>query len=355
MKVNLPKLLEEILEKEASDLHITVGSNIYIRVNTVLQPIIEYDMISETDIEGVLSQVMDDQQREIFEVNKELDFSVSLGQKARFRVNAFYQKGYPSLSLRTIPLVIPTLEELNLPDPIMHLCNLSQGLVLVVGPTGQGKSTTIAAMIDRINDQRSVHILTIEDPIEYMFFNKKSMIEQREMYLDTHSWDSALKSVLRQDPNVVLVGEMRDIETMSAALQIAETGHLVFATLHTNSATQTIDRIISAFPEAKRSEIRLQLAQVIEVVIAQRLLPSEKLGMVPAVELLLGTDAVRNTIREGKAHMLRNILNTSSNVGMFSLERSLANLVVSKLITEVDAFNCSPYPEDLKRLLKGVK
>jgi twitching motility protein PilT len=355
MKINVPKILEEVISKGASDLHLTVGSLMYIRVNTTLAPLPGYDVLSGVDVAAFLGQIMDSQQQEIFEVNKELDFSVALGKKARFRVNAFYQKGYPAVAMRTIPLTIPAIDTLHLPDPIIHLCNLTQGLVLVVGPTGHGKSTTIASMIDKINEDRDEHIVTIEDPIEYMFMNKKSLVQQREMYLDTHSWEMALKSILRQDPNIVFIGEMRDMETITAALQISETGHLVFATLHTNSATQTIDRIIASFPESKRSEIRLQLAQVIEVVISQRLLKSEEFGMVPAVELMLGTDAVRSIVRDGKTHMLRNVLNTSGNVGMFSMERSLASWVASGVVTQADAFACTPYPDDLKRLLKGTK
>ncbi|NMB69933.1 PilT/PilU family type 4a pilus ATPase, partial [candidate division WWE3 bacterium] len=274
MKLNATEILEKTLSLKASDLHLMVGAKPAVRINTALSTLEEFPILMVDDIELVLSQILDQDQRQILEVNKELDFSVSLGNKARFRVNAFYQKGYPSVALRLIPTVIPSLAELNLPDVISQLCELRQGLVLVVGPTGQGKSTTIASMIDRINSTRAEHIVTIEDPIEYVFTNKMSIIEQREMYLDTHSWDIALRSALRQDPNIVFVGEMRDMETISAALQISETGHLVFATLHTNSASQTVERIIASFPESKRSEVRVQLAQVIEVVLSQRLLPS---------------------------------------------------------------------------------
>jgi twitching motility protein PilT len=254
-----------------------------------------------------------------------------------------------------IPTVIPGFGELNLPTVIEQLCDIHQGLVLVVGPTGQGKSTTIAAMIDRINVTRSEHIVSIEDPIEYVFVNKKSIIEQREMFLDTHSWDIALKSVLRQDPNVVFIGEMRDVDTMTAALQISETGHLVFATLHTNSASQTIDRIIAAFPETKRAEVRVQLGQVLEVVISQRLLPSDKKGMVPAIEIMLGTDGVKNIIREGKTFLLDNVINTSSQIGMISLERSLANLITAGDIDFTVALKYTQKPDELKRLVNIKK
>lgn len=355
MKFNATDLLEKTLQMHASDLHVVVGAKPVVRINTKLQVLEDYPVLMADDVEFMLSQIVDQEQRQILDVNKELDFSVALGNKARFRVNAFYQKGYPSIALRLIPTVIPSITELNLPDIIRQLCELRQGLVLVVGPTGQGKSTTLASMLDLINGARAEHIITIEDPIEYVFTNKLSVIEQREMYLDTHSWDVALRSCLRQDPNIVLVGEMRDMETISAALQISETGHLVFATLHTNSASQTIERIISSFPESKRSEIRVQLAQVIEVVISQRLLPSDKRGMVPAIEIMLGSDAVKNIIREGKTFLLDNVINTSSQVGMISLERSLALLIQSGDISFDVAIKYTQKPDELKRLVNMKK
>jgi twitching motility protein PilT len=351
MKISATQVLEKTLERKASDLHLMVGAKPVIRINTKLMDVEDMPVLMVEDVEFILSQILDQDQRQILEVNKELDFSVSLGNKARFRVNAFYQKGYPSIALRLIPTIIPTLQELNLPQVIEQICEIHQGLVLVVGPTGQGKSTTIASMIDRINTMRAEHIVSVEDPIEYVFVNKKSIIEQREMYLDTHSWEIALKSVLRQDPNVVFVGEMRDMETISAALQISETGHLVFATLHTNSASQTIERIIATYPESKRSEVRVQLAQVLEVVISQRLLPSDKKGMVPAIEIMLGTDAVKNIIREGKTFLLDNVINTSSQIGMVSLERSLANLIMAGDVDFNSAMKYSSKPDELKRLV----
>lgn len=352
MKINATQILEDTVSKNASDLHVVVGSKPVIRINTKLQILEEFEVFSSDDVDFFLSQIVDEDQRQILEVNKELDFSVALGSKARFRVNAFYQKGYPSIALRVIPMTIPDIGGLHLPESVINLCDLKQGLVLVVGPTGQGKSTTIASMLDRINESRAEHIITIEDPIEYVFNNKKSLIEQREMFLDTHSWDVALKSILRQDPNVVLIGEMRDSETMAAALQISETGHLVFATLHTNSASQTIERIIASFPETKRAEIRVQLAQVIEVVLSQRLLPSESKGMVPAVEIMLGTDAVKNIIREGKPHLLDNVISTSSQLGMLSLERSLATLINLGDVEYEVAVKYTTKPDELKRLMK---
>jgi twitching motility protein PilT len=307
------------------------------------------------DIEYFLAQVLDEDQKSIFELNKELDFSIALGTKARFRVNAFYQKGYPSVALRLIPILIPTLSSLHLPDILSRVCDLKQGLVLVVGPTGHGKSTTIASMIDRINETRAEHVITIEDPIEYVFSNKQSLIEQREMSIDTHSWESALKSVLRQDPNIVLIGEMRDIETMQAALQVSETGHLVFATLHTSSAAQTIERIINSFSESSRPQIRLQLAQVLEVIVSQRLISSKDFGMVPAVEIMIANDAIRNLIREGKAHMIDNTIATSLEMGMVTMERGLAVLVEKGWIDLAEAVKFANRPDELRRLLKGGK
>jgi twitching motility protein PilT len=352
MKINVTQILEKIISMSASDLHIVVGSVPYVRLNMALAPLPEFPVMTVDDVEYFLSQILDTRQREILEVNKELDFSVALGTKARFRVNAFFQKGYPSIALRYIPISVPPIESLNLPPYIGNFCNLKQGLILVAGPTGHGKSTTIASMIDRINDTRAEHIITIEDPIEYVFSNKKSLVEQRELTLDTHTWDVALKSILRQDPNIVFIGEMRDAETMVSALQISETGHLVFSTLHTNSAAQTVERIISSFSTDKQDEIRTQLSQVLEVVISQRLIPSEKKNVVPALEIMLGTDAVKNLIREGRAHMLDNVIKTSSQVGMVSLERSMADLIKSELITFEDAVKYATRPDELKRMLK---
>jgi twitching motility protein PilT len=355
MKVEASQLLEGILNLDASDLHLSVGIPPIVRINTVLGPMKDAGPMTVEDIQLFLSKVLTEEQKNILEVNKEVDFSIALGNKARFRVNAFYQKGYPSVALRVIPMQIPDLASLNLPPVVEKLTELRQGLILVVGPTGHGKSTTIASMIDLINIQRAEHIITIEDPIEYVFTNKKSLVEQREMYLDTHSWDAALRSVLRQDPNVVFIGEMRDTETIQSTLTIAETGHLVFATLHTNSASQSVDRMISSFPEVKQIQIRLQLAQTLEAIISQRLLPSKTHGSIPAVELMLASDAVRAQIREGKTYQLDNVISTSSNIGMMSLESSLALLVEKGDVPQEEAMKFSINPELLRRLLKEVK
>ncbi|MFZ5425225.1 MAG: type IV pilus twitching motility protein PilT [Patescibacteria group bacterium] len=355
MKFNITKLLEHIVEIEATDLHLSVGISPMVRVNTFLKRLDDYPPLVVDDIEYVLTQIMTQEQKDIFDVNKEVDFSVSLGNKVRFRVNVFFQKGYASVAMRVVPLQVPTLEELNLPAVLGDLCALTQGFVLVTGPTGHGKSTTIAAMLERINETRAEHVITIEDPIEYVFTNKQSLIEQREMHLDTHSWGVALKSVLRQDPNVVLIGEMRDYETIAAAVTIAETGHLVFATLHTNSAAQSIDRIIDSFPENQQKQIQLQLSQSLEAVISQRLVPSPTYGMVPAIELMTATNAVSNLIREGKTFQLNNVIRTSGSMGMQTLEKNLAQLVTDGHIDLGEALKVTNEPDELRRILKEDK
>lgn len=351
MQITVTQLLERVVDLNASDLHISVGARPTIRVNTVLKPLDDYQILTSDDVEFLMSQLLDAKQRELLDINKELDFSVALGQKARFRVNAFFQRGYPSIALRYISMDIPSLEDLRLPKIVQSVCGLKQGLVIVVGPTGQGKSTTIASMIDFINNTRSEHIVTIEDPIEYVFTNKLSLIDQREMFLDSHSWDVALRSVLRQDPNIVFVGEMRDSDTMRSALQIAETGHLVFTTLHTYSASQTVERIIASFDSEKQNEIRSRLVQVTEVILSQRLMPSAKTGMVPALEIMIKNDAISNLIREGKTHMIDNVINTSAQYGMISMEKSIADLVVNGFVTVEDGLRYSTRPAELKRLL----
>lgn len=351
-KLNATPILEQVINLRASDLMLSVGSPPMVRISGRLGPMQGMDVLTSEDVEFFLSQILKADQKDILEVNKELDFSVALGTKSRFRVNAFYQKGYPSVVLRSIPMVIPKLEDLGLPPDVGALADLKQGLVLVVGPTGHGKSTTIAALIDKINNSRAEHIVTIEDPIEYVFTSNKSLIEQREMFLDTHSWEVALKSALRQDPNIVMVGEMRDAQTMSAALQISETGHLVFATLHTNSAAQTIERVIVSFPESKQGQIRTQFAQVIEAVVSQRLLPAKDGSLVVALELLLANDAVRNLIREGKTHMIDNVITTSKGLGMRDLEHSLAELVLTDKLDVEEAMRYSMKPDNLRLVLK---
>jgi len=281
-----------------------------------------------------------------------LDFSFAFGEHARFRVNAYYQKGMLAAALRSIPMKIPAIEELNLPEICHAFTKLKQGFILVAGPTGHGKSTTLASIIEEINQNRAEHIVTIEDPIEYVFRHQKSMISQRELKSDTHSWPIALRSCLREDPNVVMIGEMRDLETMAMSLTIAETGHLVFSTLHTNSAAQSIDRIIDVFPEHQQEQIRMQFSATIEAIVSQRLLPCLEGGRIPATEILIATPAVRTVIREGKTHMIDNIIQTSAEVGMRMLEMDLARLVnegkISFDVAQMYAFR----PEELMKLTR---
>ncbi|PIS21070.1 type IV pili twitching motility protein PilT [candidate division WWE3 bacterium CG08_land_8_20_14_0_20_43_13] len=345
-------LLDYTIEKKASDLHLTTGAPPIIRSGGVLVPVAGTHALKSEQVEEYVFPLLKPEQKEILLMNKEIDFSFAFGDKARFRINAYHQRGYLSAALRCIPYTIPTIDELGLPKIIYEFCKLPQGFILVTGPTGQGKSTTLAAIIDEINQTRPVHIVTIEDPIEYLFPNKKALVEQREMHLDTHAWDIALRSVLRQDPDVVLVGEMRDYETISSAVTVAETGHLVFATLHTNSAAQTIDRIVDVFPDHQQQQIRVQLSATLEGVISQRLIPSLGSGLVPAVEILLATPAVRSLIRDGKTHQIDNIIATSSDVGMISLERSLANLVNQGKISKESAVNRTLKPDMLERMIR---
>jgi twitching motility protein PilT len=305
-------------------------------------------MISE-----LLKEVLTAEQLERLTVNKELDFSLPFSDKGRFRINAYTQKNTLAAAFRLIPLTIPSIESLGLPSILHSFTSLRQGFVLITGPTGHGKSTTLASMLQEINQTRATHIVTIEDPIEFVFNPVKSIISQREMRSDTHSWEVALRSVLREDPDVVLVGEMRDYETISAALTVAETGHLVFATLHTNSAAQTIDRIVDVFPEEQQGQVKLQLSNVIEAVFSMRLVPAITKGRVVAYEVMLGTTAIKTAIREGKTHQIESILETSQEVGMSTIERSLADLVKRGIITLEVAQSWSLRPEELTRLVRS--
>ncbi|BCX14935.1 MAG: twitching motility protein PilT [Patescibacteria group bacterium] len=347
------QLLNLAVEKRASDLHLVVGVPPSLRVDGQLFSVSNEPIVTNEFVEKVAATVLKPDQFERFKVNKDLDFSFYLGDSARFRVNAYFQKGSYSFSFRVIPSQILTIEELGLPTILHSFTKLRQGLVLITGPTGHGKSTTLASILDEINRSRSEHIVTIEDPIEFIIRPDKSIISQREVGFDTHSWQIALRSVLREDPNVVMIGEMRDLETISAALTVAETGHLVFATLHTNSASQTIDRIVDVFPENQQGQIRLQLSNTIEGVFSMRLLPAIGGGRVVAYELMLGTPAVRSVIREGKTHLLDNIIQTSQEFGMSTLEMSLAQLVKEGKVSIEVAQSYSLRPDELLRLVKG--
>lgn len=349
--MEIRELLELTVSRKASDLHLIVGTPPTIRVDGQLVSLNTESIITPEIIERDLSQVLTASQFEILKKDKEIDFSLSFSDKARFRVNAYMQKGSFAAAFRTIPLEIPQIDSLGLPNIMHQFTSLKQGFILVTGPTGHGKSTSLAAMLDEINSQRAEHIITIEDPIEFIFKPKRSIISQREMKLDTHSWPVALKSALREDPDVVLVGEMRDRETIASALTVAETGHLVFATLHTNSAAQTVDRIVDVFPDEQQDQVKLQLSNVLEAVVSQRLLPGIEGGRVLAHEIMLATTAIRTSIREGKTHQIDSIIQTSSEVGMNTLETSLAELVLGGKISMETARSYAVRPEQLSRLV----
>src|SRR3989344_4707155 len=353
MQLSAKEVLQKIVDNKASDLHLTIGLPPMMRVSSNLSTVPGYAALDSTTIEEFVFQILNDVQEEKLKKEKEIDFSFSLGTKSRFRANAFYQKGFLAAAFRSIPYRVPTIEELNLPSIITEFCKLRRGFVLVTGATSQGKSTSLAAMINHINTNRSLHIITIEDPIEYVFQHDKSIIQQREINQDTLSWRRALRSVLREDPNVVLVGEMRDYETISATVTIAETGHLVFTTLHTNSASQAINRMIDVFPDIQQAQVRAQLADTIEGIISQRLIPAVDGGVVPAVEVLIANNAVRNTIREGKVHLIDNIINTNLELGMISLERSLAQLVNEGKVPVETALAHTLKPDEVKRLVQN--
>jgi len=348
----LRDLLDFTIQEKASDLHISVGHQPILRITGRLVPLTKFKKIIPEDSQGLAFELMTDEQRERFLQKKEIDFSYSFEGKARFRVNIFFESGNISSALRLIPAKIPTIEELNLP-PILHqFSQPSQGFVLITGPSSHGKSTTLAALIDEINRIRTDHIITIEDPIEYVFRDDRCIIDQREVYQDTLSFAQALRSTFRQDPDVIMVGEMRDLETMSTAISAAETGHLVFATLHTNSASQTIHRIVDSFPPEQQNQIRAQLSASLLGVISQRLIPRIKGGLIPACEIMLNTPAVANLIRENKIHELPLIIETSFELGMVSLNRSLANLVRAKEISLDNALLHSLEPNELRKLLR---
>ncbi|OGM13716.1 type IV pili twitching motility protein PilT [Candidatus Woesebacteria bacterium RIFCSPLOWO2_01_FULL_39_23] len=346
-------LLELTVQRGASDLHIIAGLPPYLRVQGNLLAVKSEAIMTQDIIEKYLKEILNPENLERFGVNRELDFSLSFSAKSRFRVNAYTQRGSFAISFRNIPIEIPPIDELGLPKILHAFTTLRQGFVLVTGPTGHGKSTTIASMLNEINETRSCHIITIEDPIEFLFKPRNSIVSQREMGGDTHSWQIALRSVLREDPDVVLVGEMRDYETISAALTVAETGHLVFATLHTNSAAQTIDRIVDVFPDEQQKQVRLQLSNVVEAVFSMRLIPTVSGDRAVAYEVMLGTSAIKSSIREGKTHQIDNILQTSTEVGMNTIEMSLASLIKSGRITLETAQSFSLRPEELSRLMRS--
>jgi len=350
--MNINELLQLTVDRKASDLHLVVGTPPSIRVDGVLYSISGEGVLTPEVVDEHLKKILSAEQLGRLSVNKEIDFSLHFSEKARFRANAYTQRGKSSVAFRMIPLEVPVIDKLGLPKILHSFTNLRQGLILVTGPTGHGKSTTLAAMIDEINTNRAVHVITIEDPIEFIFRPKQAIISQREMHNDTHSWATALRSALREDPDVVLIGEMRDYETIASALTVAETGHLVFATLHTNSAAQTIDRVVDVFPEDQQDQVKLQLSNVLEAVFSMRLIPAIAGGRFPAYEIMLATTAIKTAIREGKTHQIDSIIQTSQEVGMLNLEYTLARLVREGKVTMEMALSYSLRPEELQRQVK---
>ncbi len=346
----LKELLELVVKEQASDLHFSVGHPPILRINGHLVPLVKRQKITADDSREVAFILLGEHRKERFLKEKEIDFSYDFRGIARFRVNIFLQSNCISLALRLIPKEIKTIEELNLPSVLHKFTQKRQGFVLITGPSSHGKSTTLAAIIDEINRSRAEHIITIEDPIEYIFEDKRSIVDQREVLRDTLSFNSALRSSFRQDPDVIMVGEVRDFESMSMAITAAETGHLVFATLHTNSASQTIHRILDIFPPNQQSQVRTQLAGSLLGVISQRLMHRIKGGLIPACEVMFSNTAVSNLIRENKIHELPFVIETSAQSGMISLDRSLLDLVRQREISLESALSYSINPSELKRL-----
>lgn len=347
----LTELIETVIAEGASDLHFTADSNPIIRVSGTLIPLVKRAKFSGDDVMGILDVLVSPEQKQIFLDTQELDFSYQYKDQARFRGNAFFERGDAAIALRIIPNEIRTFDELNLPPVLETFTQLEQGFFLVVGPVGQGKSTTLASMIEKINQDRTEHIITIEDPIEYIFNPQKSIINQREVRIDTKDFHTALRSAFRQDVDVIMVGEMRGPETMSAAVTAAETGHLVFSTLHTNNAAQTIDRIIDTFPAEQQDQIRLQLAASLAGIFSQRLIPRVSGGLIPAYELLINNEAVGNLIREGRTHEINAVIETGMESGMIDMNRSLAELVRKGEVTQEVAMSRSLNPKTFSRLV----
>ena len=347
-------LLDQMVEKNASDLHLIRGIPPSIRVDGELS-YLGRETLTGDDLRGHLDEIVpDSSRRERFLQEKELDFAYELRGKARFRINAYFQRDSIAFSIRYLSSTIPQLEELNLPEVLKELVRRPNGLVLVTGPTGSGKSTTLAAMIDRVNELRSLHIVTVEDPIEYVYKPKKSVISQREVGADTHSFAAALKHVLRQDPDVILIGEMRDLETVQAAITAAETGHLVFSTLHTTSASQTIDRIIDVFPPYQQAQVRSQLASTLQAVISQRLLKRADIpGRVPVTEVLVANAAVRNLIREGKTYQIYSVIELGRDLGMHTMEQRLNELLHKRAIRWEDAHATAAVADFIRQPKEG--
>ncbi|KMQ49717.1 Twitching motility protein PilT [Chitinispirillum alkaliphilum] len=344
--ITMNEMLKKMLDMNASDIHLTTNSTPLYRIDGRLKPM-STEKLTPDDVLRLAYSIMNETQRKQFEQQKEVDFSFGVQNLARFRANVYLQRGCCTCAIRQIPYLIKSIEELGLPPIVTKLTERPNGLVLVTGPTGSGKSTTLAAMVDKINTEREGHILTIEDPIEFIHKHKKCIINQREVQQDTHSFASALRVALRQDPDVVLIGEMRDLETIQAALSIAETGHLTLATLHTNSAAQTINRIIDVFPADQKATVRAQLSMVLEGIICQALIPKIGGGRVMACEIMVATMAVRSLIRDDKTHQLPGVLEIGQKYGMQTMNSELIKLYQRRLISKTDALGRSPDPEHL--------
>lgn len=351
-KQQLNDYLTATVSQNASDLHLAVGRKPTLRIDGGLVPIQDTQLLTPEAIEEMAGVLLTSEQKERLARDKAIDFAHSFDNKARFRANAYYQRGTMSIAFRFIPAKIKTLEELNLPPVLRDFTKLSQGFVLVAGPAGQGKSTTLAAMLDEINHQRTEHIITVEDPIEYLFTQDRCIVSQREVLADTPTFHKALLSLLRQDPDVIMIGEMRDPVSISIALTAAETGHLVFSTLHTNSASQTIDRIIDTFPPDQQSQVAAQLAATLVGIVSERLIPKIGGGRIPVFEIMIANSAIRNLIRERKAYQVDLVIETGSQEGMMTLNHSLAKLVKDKIISRENAELSSLNPSELRILLE---
>lgn len=351
----LVNLATATVQAGASDLHLTVGRPATVRRDGTLVGFENVPVLSSTEIDRMVYSLIDEDQARELEDNKQVDFSFGLPGVGRFRANAFSQRNSLALALRVVPFRVRTLEELGAPSACTTLLNRPYGIVLVVGPTGSGKSTTLAAMIDRINETKPLHILTIEDPVEYLHHHKMAMVNQREVGTDVGSFNEGLKSALREDPDVVLLGEMRDLESMEISLSLAETGHLVFATLHTNDAAQALDRIIDVFPAERRDQIQIMLAGALQGVISQRLLPAVGGGRVAGYEIMIANEAIRNLVREGKSRQMRNIIATGGGEGMQTIEMDLARLVAAGLISMETAMESSAYPKEIQAQLATAR
>jgi len=355
MEFDFSKVLSEMVEARASDVHLTPGSPPMVRVRGAIKPMDGYPTLTPQHTRDVVYSILNDDQRKRFENLKALDFAYAIPGVARFRVNVYFQRGAISAALRHTPDQIPGLEGLGLPAVMRDFTKKPRGFVLVTGPTGSGKTTTLASMIDIINEEREEHILTIEDPIEFLHRHKGCIVNQREIGSDAPDFSSALRSALRQDPDVILVGEMRDLETVSTALTAAETGHLVFATLHTQSAAQTVDRVIDIFPPHQQAQVRMQLSVALQGIVTQQLLPTaDGSGRVAGVEVMVPTPAIRNLIREGKTHQIYSTIQTSAATGMQTMDSHLVQLVRAGKITQALAEQRASVPEELKRLLGGA-